>query len=161
MVRGGGQISYMWRRLIGGEFLTDVEPTVKIGNTFLSESPGVNSYMANLIGAVPIGGDDQYVPYISGGFGGIQMHTDVLTLLHTGETTPTSARQTKFGGNIGAGLIAFAGRVGFQADVRCFKTSMTDQVSSVEVNAPADQVTRAMLAGLEFWRGSVGVAFRW
>ena len=151
----------MWRRVIGAEFLADVAPTVKIGNTFLSESPGVNSYMANAIAAVPIGGDGQYLPYVSGGFGGIQMHADVLTLLDTGETTTTSARQTKFGGNIGAGFIAFASRVGFRADVRYFRTSTTDQVSNVDVNAPAEQVTRAMLAGLEFWRGSVGVAFRW
>jgi len=51
--------------------------------------------------------------------------------------------------------------LGFRADIRHFRVATTDDLSSVEVNAPPEQVTKALLSGLQYWPGSIGVAFRW
>src|SRR5262249_30079716 len=41
----GGQIAYMWRNKVGGEFLASFAPSVGIVNAFLAETPHVNTYM--------------------------------------------------------------------------------------------------------------------
>ena len=160
----GGEISYRWRRILGAEFLADLGRSVNISNAVLAENPGVNSYMANLIGSVPVGPEDRWVAYVSGGIGEIQMRTDVFTFPNisgSSTITTTSTSNSRFGTDVGAGLIAFAGRLGFRADIRHFRVATTDDLSSVEVNAPPEQVTKALLSGLQYWRGSIGVAFRW
>lgn len=46
-----------------------------IDNAVLAEHPNVNSYMANIVFAIPLGREGQVTPYISGGVGAIQMWT--------------------------------------------------------------------------------------
>jgi len=156
----GGQVSYAWRRYIGGEFIADFAPTYKIANVAFAEHPRVNSYMANVIGMFPLA-DGRFEPYVSGGFGGIQMHTTFFTFPAISNGATTTANETRFGSDIGAGVMLFAGHVGVRTDVRRYKASTSDELEALTFNTPADTFTRALLSGLEFWRASVGVAFRW
>src|SRR3954470_6004617 len=75
----GGQVGYLYRGVVGGEFLADFAPRFDMNNALLTERPDVNSYMANAIVAIPMGADHQIQPYLSGGFGAIQMRSTVLS----------------------------------------------------------------------------------
>jgi hypothetical protein len=81
----GGQLAYLYRGMIGAEFLADFAPHFRINNALLADNPNVNSYMLNVIGAVPIGWDARVQPYVSGGLGGIQLRSDMFNI---GSTTP-------------------------------------------------------------------------
>jgi hypothetical protein len=162
----GGQVSYLWRNYIGGEFIADFAPTVKISNVLFAKHPRVNSYMANVIAMAPLGADDQFQPYISGGVGGITLHTELFTPLGllTGinqDTTTTSSNVTRFGSDIGGGVLAFAGRVGLRADVRYYRSSTNNSIDDILTGEGfANSVTEGLLSGLRFWRASLGVSFR-
>src|SRR5262245_20587323 len=51
----GGQLAYLHRGVVGAEFLADFAPHFRINNALLADNPDVNSYMLNVIAAVPIG----------------------------------------------------------------------------------------------------------
>jgi hypothetical protein len=161
-VNFGGQIAYLYRGAIGGEFLADFAPHFRLNNVLLADNPMVNSYMFNIIGAVPLGGEAHVQPYVSGGLGGIQLRSDMLTFstVPGGVTTTTTANQTRFGGNIGAGIAAFAGNVGIRGDVRYFRAFTNNDVTTT-ATTPADVFAQNLLSGLDFWRANIGVAFRW
>lgn len=159
----GGNVGYTWNRVFGVEFLMDVTPGFGV-NRFLSDDdinrliddPRVNTYMFNLIAAVPISAG-RFQPFISGGLGGVSLVADVLDnpLLRDGSTTRSSL--TRMGTNIGGGVYTFAGNVGFRADVRHYRSSSEDRTATII----ADQLTENIVSGLTFWRANVGVAFRW
>ena len=151
----GGQIAYLYRGLIGAEFLGDFAPNFHINNALLADNPNVNSYMANVIGAVPIGSEATVQPYVSGGLGGIQLRSDMLTI----GGPATESNQTKFGGNIGAGVMAFAGNVGIRGDLRYYR-AFNNGVSTT-ATTPADVFAQSLLSGLDFWRANIGIALRW
>jgi hypothetical protein len=51
-VNFGGQVGYLARGAIGGEFLADFSPGLgTFNNVLFAQSPNVNSYMFNLIAA--------------------------------------------------------------------------------------------------------------
>jgi opacity protein-like surface antigen len=154
----GGQIGRMWGHF-GAEFLADFAPTYKVNSLVLSEHPEVNSYMGNVIGIWSTRFQNYVQPYGSGGLGGIQMHTSVLPFTPlTGSTANEKVWQTRFGWNAGGGIFAFAGRtVGLRADVRYYKATTTNTFTGT----PAQNVTNALLSGIDFWRANIGVAFRW
>src|SRR5215475_3873811 len=58
----GFQVGYL-RRYIGGEFIGDFAPTFHMSSLLLADEPAVNSWMFNVIGAVPIGSSEQFQPY--------------------------------------------------------------------------------------------------
>ena len=153
----GGQLGYLFNGIVGGELLADFAPKSKLGNALFANNPMLNTYMVNAMGAVPIGADARFQPYVSGGLGGIQLSADVLSA--PGGSFTTSS-QTKFGGDIGAGLMGFAGNFGLRADVRYYK-AFTDNQAITSATTPADTVTLTQLSGLSFWRANVGVAVRW
>jgi hypothetical protein len=144
----GGQVSYLWKGVVGGEFLAEFTPSFGFSSVLLPDNPHVNSYMANAIGVYPLGGRGQYQPYASGGFGDIQMRFGNTASI------ATNANQNTWGGNIGGGFMAFAGKVGFRADVRYYRASTSNSLS-------ADDVTKTLLSGLSFWRSNAGIAFQW
>src|SRR5262249_40262219 len=154
----GGQVGYMWRSKIGGELLASFAPSVGFDNVFLADNPHVNTYMGNVIGAVPFGREGRFRPYISAGLGAITLHTTVFTSVRGVNTT--SANDSRLGTNIGGGLMAFAGRVGVRADVRHYSATTSNDAVLIR-GASANDLTSALLSGLEFWRADVGVAFRW
>jgi hypothetical protein len=156
----GGEVAYLWRGIVGAEFLTDFTPSFGVnGPSTNSNDPHVNSYMGNAIAVVPIGGNGQFQPYASGGYGGITMRfPNAITTATPVSTTSTSpGTQSGGGSNVGGGLMAYGGKVGIRADVRYYHAA----TSTTRSGSDADQVTQALLSGLGFWRTNVGVAFQW
>jgi opacity protein-like surface antigen len=160
-VEFGGQLAYLYRGVIGGEVLADFAPHFRVNNALLTSNPMVNAYMANVIGAVPIGSEARVQPYVSGGLGRVQLSSsDIRTPLLPTSNLTTSSSQSKFGGNIGAGVMGFAGNVGIRADVRYF-TVFSSDISADPNIAAADVFARNLLSGLDFWRANLGIAVRW
>jgi len=179
----GLQLARVWG-IFGAEFVADWDTAFKIPNALLTEHPEVNTYMFNAL--AKFAGHGNWEPYVSGGIGSIQMHTSLLAFDTTTRTTfNAKSSQTQFGTDIGAGLAGFAGgHWGFRADIRWYKaTSSSDTIdnSTVAIVNPlattsavvvtpisalgngtgADSLTKAFLSGLDFWRGNIGLAFRW
>ena len=162
----GGQVAYMWKGVIGAEALADFAPSFKIDNLALAEHPRANSYMANVIFAIPLGGESQFVPYISGGVGAVQLQTTVFNLALANASglagTPAAGTsdgdQVKLGTNVGGGIMGFAGTVGFRADVRYYKVPTETTLQSTSA---VGLFTEGLLSGLNFWRANIGVAVRW
>jgi hypothetical protein len=150
----GVQTAYLWRGIVGGEFIADFAPN--LGDLLFANEPDVNSYMFNVIGAAPLGGANSFQPYVSGGVGAVQMRGDLFDVLGN----PFRSNETRFGGNIGAGVMAFAEHVGIRADIRYYRTTSRDDSVDV-VDDVADTLDLSGLSGLRFWRGNVGVAVRW
>ena len=155
----GGQVGKMWGHL-GAEFLADFAPSYKVNSLALSEHPEVNSYMGNVIGIWSTRFQNYVQPYGSAGVGAIQMHTSVLPAAAVSSgTANVKVWQSRFGWNAGGGVFAFAGHtVGLRADVRYYKATTT---SSTFNGPPAENLTQALLSGIDFWRANIGVAFRW
>jgi hypothetical protein len=153
-VNFGGQIGYLWRGIVGAEALADFAPSMDLATAAFASSPDVFSYMANAIGAYPLGAGGQIQPYLSGGFGAIQTNLGVLN----GADIDARSNETTFGGNIGAGMMAFGAHVGFRTDVRYYRAMSDD--TPLEDTA-ADTLTETVLSGLSYWRANVGLAFRW
>ena len=159
----GGQLAFLWRGVIGAEGIADFAPSFKLDNAILTENPRTNSYMANAIFAVPLGEQGQVQPYVSGGLGGIQLIATALNagLPHVSGTLPTGTsqgNQFKLGTNVGGGVMAFTGIIGFRADVRYYKASND---STFQSSTPIGQFTETLLSGLDFWRANIGIAVRW
>ena len=171
-----GQIAYMWEN-VGLEGLFDFTPSVDVTRAEFSE-PSANSYMVNLITAIPFGPEGRFQPYASGGMGAVSLSTDLQDILFPGIVNAVNfsgASQTKFGWNLGAGASAFGGGpIGFRADIRYFRAVSSSSVDnlltddilfdavdrSLETES-TDRLTRGLLSGLSYWRANVGVAFRW
>ena len=156
----GGQVGYLYRGIVGGEFLADFAPNFNIANAFLADRPNVNAYMANAIVAVPLGGEAAIQPYVSGGFGGVQLRSNMLAIANLASSTQTQANQTRGGGDIGVGVMGFAGNVGIRADVRYFR-AFTNNTVTTTGNTAADAFAQNLLSGLDFWRANIGIAVRW
>jgi hypothetical protein len=163
----GGQVGYLWGGMFGAEAIAEFTPSMQLSGFELDDDPTINSYMANAIAAFPFGSKGDFQPYVSGGFGAIQMRADVPAFLvgqpvddvgNTSAETTTSTSEQRFATNIGGGLMAFASHVGIRTDVRFYR-AVTDEDPIEEVTP--DAFTRRLLAGLEFWRANVGIALRW
>jgi hypothetical protein len=131
-----------------------------VGSTLLfSDEPSVNSYMANAIWAIPLGVQGKYQPFVSAGLGAIRTNADLFDVLgEQSSGNAISVSQTMFGGNIGGGILAFAGHFGIRGDVRFYKASKEE---SNPIQNSFDTIGEAALSGLSFWRGNFGLAFRW
>jgi outer membrane protein with beta-barrel domain len=152
----GGQLAYLWHGVLGPEFIADWAPTFDVTSPFVDNNPRLASYMANLIGAFPLGSAGQVVPYLSGGFGSIGMRADVVNL----DGTFSGNSEMRWGSNIGGGVMAFATRrVGFRGDIRYYSASTDDQLN--EGISAQGQVVQRLISGLTFWRTTGGVTFRW
>jgi hypothetical protein len=146
----GGQLGYLYRGIVGGEFLADFTPSFGVDSVLLLDKPHVNSYMGNGIAALPLGAEGQFQPYVSGGWGRVQLG-------FAATETFLSDNQTTRGTNIGGGIMAFAGKVGFRGDARYYRASTINNLTgTIE-----DLETQGLLSGLKFWRTNVGVAFQW
>jgi len=102
----------------------------------------------------------RFQPFVSGGFGSIGIRADVLTGFDiNGNQISNSTNTQRWGGDIGGGIMAFANRWGVRGDVRYFRASSNDSFSN---NDSTDtRVARALLSDLGFWRGTLGLSFRW
>jgi hypothetical protein len=159
----GGQFAYLWKGVIGAEALTDFSPSLRIDNLALAQHPQVNSYMANVVLAIPLGGDGEFQPYISGGVGGVHLQTTVFNVAFANPsgTAPIGTSDSgrgKLGTDIGGGVMGFAGTVGFRADVRYYKVPTE---TTLESTSAVGLFTEGLLSGLSIWRANIGVAVRW
>ena len=139
-VNFGGQVAYLGRGVIGGEFLADFSPGLgSFNNVLFEQAPDVNSYMFNLIAVAPFGHAHSFDPYISGGIGAVTLTPP------SSRSTPTwrlrtstrpigteSISGSRFGWDLGGGVMAWSEKNwGFRGDVRYYRTSTnnTDDVS--------------------------------
>jgi len=107
----------------------------------------VTTLMANLKVGVPFGGQTGggIRPYASGGLGLIKSRIDDPDDLF-------ELNSTDWGFNVGGGVTGFfSDNFGLQGDVRYFR--------SLQDNEPDDEFDLA-LGSLNFWRGTVGLVFR-
>jgi opacity protein-like surface antigen len=110
----------------------------------LVENSNVVSFMANAIVGVPIGGTmgKGFRPFVSGGLGLLQLNVENADSLFDVDSN-------EFGINLGGGAMGFmTDHVGFRGDIRYYR-ALTDVEERVD------------LADFDFWRGTVGVTFRW
>ena len=107
----------------------------------------VTTLMGNVVLGIPIGGQSGLGirPYVSGGAGLIRSKIDDPTDIF-------SVSSNDFGMNVGGGLTGFfTDNVGIRGDIRYFRALRDDE--------PDDEFDVA-LGSFRFWRGSVGVTFR-
>jgi opacity protein-like surface antigen len=150
-VNFGAAIGWMGAGVIGLEADFSWTPNYfenTIGDSnFAFGDSNVTTFMGNLIIGVPIGGQTGpgFRPYASGGVGLIRSHADGSDFFNDLSTDD-------FGFNVGGGFHAFfTDNVGIRGDIRYFR--------SLQDNEPDDEFDVA-LADFSFWRGSVGVTFR-
>ena len=136
---GAGIIGFEVDAAIAPDFL-DTDNDVEFGFTESSAT----TLMANLIVGAPLGAPGVR-PYVSGGAG--LLRTSVSDLDGFFEIDDNS-----FGVNVGAGIIAFVQEnVGLRGDVRYFRSVQdADPGGGIDLD----------LGGFDFWRGTVGVTFR-
>ncbi len=148
----GGSLGYMWRGAFGAEFLAGFSPNFQFANNILpGDEPQINTYMGNLVGAIPLGFDANWQPFVSGGLGAITLRSDFTT---SGDAEDAfDADATQMGGNIGFGVMGFAGAWGVRGDVRYFRGFNGDNADNT--------FEQNVLSDLDFWRANIGVAVRW
>ncbi len=166
-VNFGGSLSYLHNGAFGMEVLAGFSPSLRLNRLGGLESD-VNSYMANVIAAIPLGDVSRVHPFISGGIGAMTLSLDenaALGITRSGNAV-FDPDQTQFAGNIGVGLMAFGpGHWGIRADVRYF-SGLGSSGSSVTTDTDGDLpvaygLAEDALRKSSFWRANVGVALRW
>jgi opacity protein-like surface antigen len=166
----GGQVAYLARGVIGGEFLADFSPSLDSFNNVLFErAPGVNSYMFNLIAVAPFGGSHSYDPYISGGIGAVTISSEIFTVNpvlapNLNALATDTINGTRFGWNLGGGVMAWSEKNwGFRGDLRYYATNShnADIVDLDLNNIDTVEFTRLELSGIRYWKANAGIAFRW
>jgi len=105
------------------------------------------SVMFNGIVGVPIGGTSGagFRPYFAGGVGWFQTTIESDELLF-------DESSDKFGFSLGGGAMGYFGNVGLRGDLRYYQTLSDSNV---------DNDLGLEIGDYDFWRGTVGVTFRW
>lgn len=157
----GGSFDYLHNGAFGAEFLAGFAPRFKLDRLAGTDSD-VNNYMANIIAAVPVGEFKAVRPFVSAGVGAITLsqntNTSNSTVVNTTAALFTPS-ETHFGGNIGAGIMAFTGAFGVRADVRYFSALGHKNANNQSVSLPGASPA-SVLDDVSFWRANVGFAFR-
>ena len=112
----------------------------------------VTTLMGNLILGIPIGGQTGggVRPYVTGGVGLIKAKID------DPEDLIGDLDSNEWGYNVGGGIKGFfTDKVGIRGDVRYFR-----QFSDIDVDPEGDDVLDVTVGKVRFWRGSIGVIFR-
>jgi opacity protein-like surface antigen len=98
--------------------------------------------MANVVLGAPLGG---VRPYVSGGAGIMKSKVDNVDQFFD---KPTS---TDWGYDVGAGVMGFfSHNIGLRGDVRYFRSLQKDESNTLDL----------ALGSFKFWRGTVGVTFK-
>jgi opacity protein-like surface antigen len=114
----------------------------------LFSDSNVTSFMANALVGIPVGGQTGggFRPYFTGGVGVMQRE-----LGEADDLFPID--NSEFGFNLGGGAMGFASdHIGFRGDVRYYR-SLEDPDEDNEFDIG--------IGNFDFWRGTVGVTFRW
>jgi len=147
----GVSVAGMGAGIFGAEFDFGYSPNFFATNAgpgglqFTNDS-NVTTLTGNLIVGAPIGGHGgQIRPYAVGGVGLIRTRVqDVSGFFDV-------ASKNDFGFDVGGGVMGFFSQnVGIRGDVRYFRS----------FQGSSDNVTSLGLSNFQFWRGSVGVSFK-
>jgi len=147
----GASIAGMGAGIFGAEFDFGYSPNFFATNAgasgvqFTNDS-NVTTLTGNVIVGAPIGGHGgQIRPYAVGGVGLIRTRVqDVSGFFDV-------ASKNDFGFDVGGGVMGFFSQnVGIRGDVRYFRS----------FSGSSDNVTGIGLSNFQFWRGSVGVSFK-
>ena len=147
----GASIGWMGAGALGWE--ADLSYTPEFfrdndGEFSLVSDSNVVSWMANVIIGIPIGGQygAGFRPYVTGGVGALQ--TEVGN-----ENDLFHVNNDEFGFDVGAGAMGFmSDHVGFRGDLRYLR-SFQDPEPDNEFDIAA--------GNFDYWRGTVGLTFRW
>jgi opacity protein-like surface antigen len=114
----------------------------------LFSDSNVTSFMANALVGIPVGGQTGggFRPYFTGGVGVMQRE-----LGEADDLFPID--NSEFGFNLGAGAMGFASdHIGFRGDIRYYRSfEDPDEDNEFDIG----------VGNFDFWRGTVGVTFRW
>ena len=142
----GASLAWMGAGIVGFEVDFGYSP-----NFFgvASNSPGfdligdgnVTTAMGNLVVGAPLG---PVRPYASGGLGLIASRVDNPSQFFTKATT------NDLGMDVGGGVMFLGGNVGVRGDLRYFRSLNNNDANTVDLS----------LGDFRFWRGSVGVTFK-
>ena len=162
-VNFGGSVGYRTAGVFGFEVDYNVAPnffqlTGGTGNFDLFDlDSSVQTLMGNVVLAIPIGGSTGggFQPYVTAGLGTIR------TQLRSASDVFDDLTSNDSGFNVGAGAHVFAGtRIGLRADVRYIRGfESIDDEDPIQDNPFFDQTFAT--DAFEFWRGTLGVTFRW
>jgi opacity protein-like surface antigen len=147
----GASLAWMGAGIVGVEFDLGVSPnffTITTGDEdFDFGDSNLTTLMVNAIVGVPVGGQTGpgVRPYVAGGIGLIRS-----------SITPTAIfddlSSSDLGINLGGGLTGFfTDNVGIRGDIRYFRTLQ---------DTPAEDFFDLGLSDFHWWRGTVGVTFR-
>jgi opacity protein-like surface antigen len=147
----GASLAYMGAGAVGFEIDFGWAPNffenTTGGGDFEFGDSNVTTLMANLTLGVPIGGQSGpgIRPYASGGVGLIKSRIGNAGDLFNVDST-------NWGFNAGAGITAFfTDNIGLRGDVRYFRSLQDNE---------ADEELDISLSDFRFWRGSIGLTFR-
>jgi hypothetical protein len=147
----GASIGWMGAGVLGWEADFAMTPEFFEGNDGdfdAFDSSNVTSFMVNAIIGAPVGGTTGggFRPYFSGGVGLLQSNV-------TGAESLFEVNNNEFGINLGGGAMGFmTDHVGFRGDIRYYRAlADPDEDNEFDIG----------LGDLDFWRGTVGVTFRW
>jgi opacity protein-like surface antigen len=147
----GASIGWMGAGIFGWEADLAYTPEFFEGDdddVDLFDNSNVTSFMANALIGIPVGGQSGggFRPYFSGGIGLLQREVGDSEQLF-------EFSNNEFGFNLGVGAMGFASdHVGFRGDLRYYR-SLEDPVEDNEFDIG--------VGNFDFWRGTVGVTFRW
>lgn len=149
----GASIGFMGAGIIGAEADFGFSPNFfenTVGpNNFKFGDSNLFTAMGNLIIGAPIGGQrgGGIRPYFSGGAGVIRSKITANTFFDELSTTD-------FGINLGGGVMGFfSDNVGLRGDIRYFRSLQDNEADIGDLDLG--------LGDFKFWRGSLGVTFRW
>jgi opacity protein-like surface antigen len=148
----GASLGWMGKGIVGFEIDFGFSPnffqnTIGDANFEFGDS-NVTTLMANVLVGAPIGGQrgPGFRPYASGGLGLIRASA-------SGSSFFNDLATNDFGINVGGGVQGFfTDNVGIRGDIRYFR--------SLQDNEPDGELDLG-LSDFDFWRGTVGVTFRW
>ena len=141
----GGSIGYMGARVVGFEVDFGYAPDLLDDDADYFANSSATTLMANLIVGVPIGATRGARPYVSGGAGLLRTRIETVDRFF-------DVDDNSFGVNVGAGVHVFlTDNVGLKLDGRYFR-SVEDTDGSGDIDLD--------LGAFDFWRGTVGVSFR-
>lgn len=121
----GGAVGFLLKNRYGVEFDAGFTPDFDLQSNFfgLGIKPQVNTFMGNAVYAQPLGPAGRWQPFISGGVGAISLRSGLNGDMTQALGNASGPNDTRFGGNIGGGVMGFAGQWGFKADVRYYRAT--------------------------------------
>ena len=146
----GGTLTFMGGGIVGFDLDFAVAPNffeITTGDADFDFGDGnLTTIMGNLVLGAPIGGQSGggARPYASGGIGLIRSRVDFSDLFDNISTS-------QLGVNAGGGVyVFFNDRIGLRGDVRYFRSLQDDEGDD----------DRLGFSDFDFWRGTIGVTFR-